>query len=125
MSAPAQKARSPAPVRTTQRHVPRSISSQSRARSVIICRDIALSLTWLSMVTITTCGPCSRTRISMSVGPQPGDDDDLSVRASISQEPDGLATLLERQTVWDAPTELAGLIPAEELVARPAQRVGS
>src|SRR5437867_312363 len=95
MSAPAQKARSPAPVRTTQRHGPRSSSSQSRARSVIICRDIALSLTWLSMVTITTCGPCSRTRISISVGPQPGDDDDLSVRASIGQQPDGLDALLE------------------------------
>ncbi len=42
MSAPAQKALAPAPVRTTHRQLPRSSSSHNRARSAIIWRDIAL-----------------------------------------------------------------------------------
>src|SRR5438093_7371167 len=114
MSAPALKARSPAPVRTTQRQVPRSSSSHNRARSVIICRDIALSLTWWSMVTITTCGPCARARISMSARLQSRDDDDLAVRPALGQEPDRLDAFLERKTVRDARPELAGLVPLEK-----------
>src|SRR2546425_9623156 len=124
MSAPALEAGSPAPVRTTQRHVPRSSSSHNRARSVIICRDIALSLTWLSMVTITTCGPCARARIAMSVGLESRDDDDLAVRPALGQKPDRLDAFLEGKTVRDARPELAGLVPLEQLVDRPAQLVG-
>src|SRR5436309_12029171 len=124
MSAPALNARSPAPVRTTQRQLPRSSSSHNLARSVIICRDIALRRGWLSMVRITTCRPCSRTLISISVGRQSGDDDDLAVSAAIGQEPDRLDAPLEGKTMRDARPELALLIAAQELVDGPSELVG-
>src|SRR3989442_12498768 len=124
MSAPALNARSPAPVRTTQRQLPRSSSPHSRARSAIICRDIALRRDWLAMVTITTWRPWSRARISISVRPEPRDDDDLSVGPAIRQEPDRLDALLEGQPVRDARPEPARLVPGEELVDRPVELVG-
>src|SRR2546427_3296339 len=123
-SAPAQKARSPAPVRTIARQGPRSSSSHSRARSVIICRDIALRRGWLSMVTTTTWRPCWSARISTSVGPQARNDDDLAVGLSIRQEPDGLDALLEGEPMADARLELPGRVPLEQLVDRPAELVG-
>src|SRR5262245_12617565 len=122
-SAPAQKARSPAPVRTITRQGPRSSSSQSRARSAIICRDIALRRGWLSMVMTTTCRACWWTRISTSV-PQIGKNNDLAVRLAIGQQANGLDALLEREPVADARLELAGGVPREQLVDRPAELVG-
>src|SRR5262245_58099351 len=125
MSAPAQKARVPAPVSTIARQLPRSSSSQRRARSAIISRDIALRRGWLSIVITTMCRPCSRT--SMAIGrsaAQLGDDDDLAVGAAIGQQADRLDALLERQAMRDAGLELALVVPGQELVDRPAKLVG-
>src|SRR5712691_3249725 len=112
MSAPAQKARAPAPVSTMARQLPRSSSSQIRPRSAIIARDIALSRGWLSMVTTITCGPCDSTRIS--TGSAPERDDDLAEGSAIGQEANRLHRPLERQPVAHVGFELARRVPADQ-----------
>src|SRR5262245_42109344 len=125
MSAPAQKARVPAPVSTIARQLPRSSSSQRRARSAIISRDIALGRGRLPMVITTTWRPCSRTSMAIQrSATKLGDDHDLAVGAAIGQQANRLDALLERQTMRDARLELALLVPGQELVDRPPKLVG-
>src|SRR5262245_43170059 len=121
MSAPAQKARPPAPVRTTHRHGPLASSSHRRASSAIMARVIALSRGWWSMVTTATCRSCSVTRISTALGS--GNDHDLAVRFAVGQELDRLDGPLERQPMADARTELSLVVPAEQRLDGAAQLV--
>jgi len=68
MSAPAENALSPAPVRITQRQSAASSSrSHSAARSAIIARDMALRRGSLAIVTTAMCDCCISRRISMGL----------------------------------------------------------
>src|SRR6266851_8355512 len=122
MSAPAQKARVPAPVSTMARHGPRSSSSHRRARSAIIARVIALRRGRLSRVTTTTCGPCAPVRISIASGSR-GHDHDLAERLAVGQELDRLHRPLERQAVADQRLEPPLAIPGEQRLDRAAELV--
>src|SRR6266446_10723135 len=122
MSAPAQKARVPAPVSTMARHGPRSSSSHWRARSAIIARVIALRRGRLSTVTTTTYGPCASVRISIASGSR-GHDHDLAERLAVGQELDRLHRPLERQAVADQRLEPPLAIPGEQRLDRAAELV--
>src|SRR3984893_15158087 len=123
MSAPAQKARVPAPVSTMARQGPRSSSSQRRARSDIMARVIALSRGWLSTVTTTTCRPCASVRISMASGSR-RNHHDLAERLAIGEELDRLHRLLQRQAMADQRLQPALAVPGEQGLDRAAQLVG-
>src|SRR6185503_13068638 len=125
MSAPAQKARAPAPVSTMARQLPRSSSSQIRPRSASIARGIALSFGWLSMVTTVTCGPCASTRIiAMGGGSAPERDDDLAEGSAVGQQADRLHAPLERQPVAHVGLELTRRVPGHQGLHRASQLVG-
>src|SRR5258705_8375794 len=70
------------------------------------------------MVTITMCGLCSSTRISMSAGPQSRHDHDLAVRFTVGQQPDRLHAPLQGEALRDARLEGAGMVPREQLSDR-------
>src|SRR2546426_4684423 len=123
MSAPALKARPPAPVRTIERVSPRSSSSHTRARSAIMPRVMALSRGWLSIVTTATCALRCSSRISMRLAPV-RDDDDLAVRLAIGEAADGLGRALERQAIGDQRAQLALAVPAQQLLHRARELVG-
>src|SRR4030095_16921118 len=114
MSAPAVKARAPAPGSTMHRQGPRSSSSHSRTSSAIIARDMAFMRAWLSIVRTTTW-PCSSTRISMALsGARPHHE--LAVGLAVGQPADRLDAALERQAVADQRPQLALAIPLQQLL---------
>src|SRR4029453_5083374 len=121
MSAPAVKARAPAPVSTMHRQGPRSSSSHSRTSSAIIARDMAFMRAWLSIVRTTTW-PCSSTRISIALGcARPHHE--LAVGFAVGQPADRLDAALERQAVTDQRPQLALAMPLQQLVDRDLQLV--